>query len=230
MKLKSTVAVITLVTALPAYSGDWSGFSLGVAGGQSSGNLSILEVFTDLGDTTEFDNNAVALQGMVGGLTAGASMDTGQYVLGVEGDFLFTSNVNGFQEITAAPGELDYLNEVTVNGKNSFSIRARGGVKAGDNALIYVSGGYEWNTVEAEWYGVDQDATDTFTNTYQGMTFGGGFETMTAGGWVFGVEYRQTSFDSLMNTSENNTIDGAPVDVESEMQTHTVLATIKKFF
>lgn len=119
--------------------------------------------------------NRIGTDGFVGGAFGGFNYQHGQFVYGVEGDINY-SNMRGSSAGTRT--------RTTVDG----SIRARAGVAATDDILIYGTAG-----LAAERLRVSA-AGDTETNPMLGYTVGAGVDAKLTD-QVFGrVEYRYTDY------------------------------------
>jgi outer membrane immunogenic protein len=114
---------------------NWTGFYVGINGGYGWGQKSPLNVFTN-----RFDNVSIDVSGgMVGG-TAGAQIQSGHVVLGLEAD-LDWADISGTSSVAAtifgAPFGLLNLNSKT---DSVSTARVRVGY-ALDNWLLYATGG-----------------------------------------------------------------------------------------
>lgn len=146
---------------MPAVS--WSGLYVGVHGGVADGGTGGIfdeagtEPFAQFG---EFDNT-----GMLGGLHAGANLEIGGLIVGLEGDYTWGgvdgSVVDGEDDLQAFEG--DYL----------ASVRGRIGAAA-DNLFVYLTAGIGFgeHTLTVE----NGDDSLTFRST--GFVYGAGVEYM----------------------------------------------------
>lgn len=141
---------------------DWSGFYAGLAGGYGSGTARSVR----LGGAV-VDNFAV--NGGLIGATVGLNAQMDQFVLGVEGDLLW-SGINGSAICDANPG-------FTCSGSGDWlgSVRARAGV-AFDQVLLYATGGLAIGGMNAKVTPAPAGMTGTFSDTFVGWTVGGGVE------------------------------------------------------
>lgn len=115
----------------PAY--DWSGFYLGVHGGFGAADVD--GAYSGTGDFLIDDDGSfnLDLNGLVGGAQAGANWQTGNFVLGLEGDITL---VDWSDSLTnSGDGE-------TVSAETNLvaTLRARAGYAA-DNLLIFATAG-----------------------------------------------------------------------------------------
>ncbi len=117
----------------PAY--NWTGFYVGLNAGYSSGEQTPLSMFS--GNFEGFDYSS---SGWLGGLTAGAQIQSGHVVLGLESDIAWT-NITG-----SGSGPVSLLNvpigTATISSKLSSisTVRTRFGYAA-ENWLFYGTGG-----------------------------------------------------------------------------------------
>lgn len=156
---------------------DWSGFYIGALFGYSFGDA----------DTPVALNPDI--EGLDGGIYAGASTQHDQFVLGFEGDLL-ASGVEG------SAGGLDI--EQTWSG----SLRGRAGI-ALDRFLLYGTGGLAATGVEATAGGLGD------SDTLMGWTAGVGAEAMVAPNVSARVEYRHSEYED-----KTFTLGGAPTGVD----------------
>ena len=212
--MKKTLAGITAVAliATPALSADlsrpvytkapppapifsWTGFYIGVEGGGSWGSSKHVDQPTGLDDTPWFSVNG----GLVGG-TAGYNWQTGNFVLGVEGDWSWVSQ-NGSVADTG-PGGNPAFSSFT---KERWLATARGRVGyAANTMLLYVTGGFAAASVNV---GVTSTATgfvfDQTTQTRSGWTGGAGIEWGFAPNWSAKAEYLYVSLQDSRFVTPN---------------------------
>jgi outer membrane immunogenic protein len=173
-----------LTVATPA--NDWTGFHLGALLGWTWGDAD-----TDIGD--------VEGNGIDGGVYAGYDYQWGNFVLGAEGDLIF-SGVDG--------DELGVAFDQGLNG----SLRARAGI-ALDQFLLYGTGGAALTQLEVSAPGASDD------DTLWGWTLGAGAEAQVWNNVTARVEYRYTDYQD-----ETFTLGGA--DVDADYSTHSVRAGV----
>ena len=166
---------------------NWSGFYLGALLGWTWGTAN-----TDLVGDIDGD-------GIDGGAYAGANWQFGNFVVGAEGDILF-SGVDGED----AGVEFD-------QGLNG-SLRARAGI-ALDRFLIYGTGGAALTNLELS------NAAGSDDQTLWGWTAGAGAEALVTDNITARVEYRYTDYQD-----ETFTLGGA--DVDSDLTSHSVRAGV----
>jgi outer membrane immunogenic protein len=163
--------------AIPTGPGpDWSGFYIGALFGYSFGDAE-----TPVALNPDVD-------GIDGGLYAGAAYQFDRFVLGLEGDLL-ASGVEG-----SAGG-------LTVEQRWAGSLRGRAGI-ALDRFLLYGTGGLAATGVEASAGGLSD------TNTLMGWTAGAGIEALIAPNVTARVEYRHSEYEDKTFTL------GAPTAVD----------------
>ena len=145
---------------------NWSGFYLGVQGGYGWGDTR--HDFPG-GTHDTFDVN-----GWLGGVTIGANWQTGQTVVGLEGDYAWAS-IDGSQTGNCVPSCSTELKRVG-------TARLRLG-HAWDQWLGYVTGGFAFGEVRA-W-----EAAFSDTDWRTGWTAGLGVEGAIGHNWTVKLEY-----------------------------------------
>lgn len=119
---------------------NWTGFYVGVNGGYAWGSQDPLVLFGN-----RFDRSSMSMSGgMVGG-TAGAQIQQGVVVLGVEGD-LDWANIKGNYAVapTVLGGPILPGQTITLNVSSNISAVGTARLRAGaafNNWLLYVTGG-----------------------------------------------------------------------------------------
>jgi outer membrane immunogenic protein len=159
----------------------WTGFYVGVEGGGSWGRSKHVDALTGLDDTPTFNVNG----GLVGG-TAGYNWQTGNFVLGVEGDWSWVDEKGS--AVDTGPAGNPAFSSFT---KEKWLATARGRAGyAANTALFYVTGGYAAANVNV---GVSSTATgvtfDQATQTRSGWTGGAGIEWAFTPNWSAKAEY-----------------------------------------
>jgi outer membrane immunogenic protein len=150
---------------------NWTGFYVGVNGGGGFGH----STWTSTGG---FDLSG----GLVGG-TAGYNWQTGQFVLGVEGD-LDWSGIKGQTTVACAAG---------CQTSNTWLGTVRGRVGyAFDRFMPYVTGGLAVGDIRAR-----PGVLPGVSNTNAGWTVGGGLEFAFAGNWTAKAEYLYVDLGTL---------------------------------
>ena len=174
-------APVAPVAYAPAAVYDWTGFYLGgqIGAGYSSSSWS--DPFT--GGTNTFNSGA----GFIGGGQIGANVQFNALVLGVEGDFTWTSLLRGSGSDSAGD---------TINTSPQWTSTVTGRIGAAfDRLLIYGKGGLAL----AE---DNSSLTDTFGNASNtsflrtGWTAGAGLEYALTRNWSAKIEYDYLDFGS----------------------------------
>jgi outer membrane immunogenic protein len=128
--------VYTKAPPIESVSFDWSGFYAGAHAGYDWGRAHVI----DNGVLTE---NAVPMNGAIGGLLAGINWQAGAFVYGLEGDFgvsdLYGHGSSPPPPPPPPPGPTPLPNQYDVN--LSGNLRARIGVAVMPTTLIYAAGG-----------------------------------------------------------------------------------------
>jgi outer membrane immunogenic protein len=155
----------------------WSGCYLGAQGGGAFGQS---RHDTDFGSTSD----SYAISGGVAGGTAGCNYQMSRWVLGLEGDFSWTSKRGSAIEL--APFPATFTSQTRENWLGT--VRGRVGFAA-DRWLFYVTGGYAVAAVEAGIVNpvIGLDVTDT--KIRNGFTVGAGIEGVISGPWSAKLEY-----------------------------------------
>jgi len=169
--------------------------------------------------------------GMFGG-QLGCQWQTGNFVLGLEGDF---DGVNAKRSLVAGPGAVFFLPGDTVVFKNDWQASIRGRVGyAWDRWLLYATGGAAFADVKGTVLLVPSLNFPSFagsaSNTATGWTIGGGVEYAFLDYLSFGVEYRYSSFGH--QTLGIGTIDGTNVAISANpgLNTNEVTARLNWHF
>jgi outer membrane immunogenic protein len=167
--------------AMPA----WTGLYLGIQGGVARFDAS----FKDLGCAFEcgtFDGNKTG--GAIGGLL-GYNWQTGNFVYGLEGDWIWTG-------VKTAPqnGIFDFHADSSFDVRWIATVRGRAGL-ALDATLIYFTGGVAFGRVNNDYSIFNDRAGTLFTRFTQnrtnvGWTAGVGLEHMFGPHWTARAEFR----------------------------------------
>ena len=169
----------------------WTGFYLGINGGWGAGTTNHTDEF---GITT---NNFRTSGGLLG-VTYGGNWQTGQFVLGFEGDFDF-ANINGTLTTAGPPLGLCSVNGGTTcfTNLNTFATdRVRAGVDV-NGWLLFGTAGVGFGQVNA---GQNPCGNTIFegnscNEVWQiGWVAGGGVEKMFAPHWSAKIEYLHYDF------------------------------------
>lgn len=130
------VAGSILATATPAMAQDsaddsFTGFRVEALGGYDS--LQAGSTRDDDGN----DNNDQSIEGVNFGVGAGYDFDLGGVVLGVEGEYAFSTAETDFED-----GDFEGFGFGNVDAGRDLYLGARIGAKVGPDALVYAKGGY----------------------------------------------------------------------------------------
>jgi outer membrane immunogenic protein len=162
---------------------DWSGFYVGVAGGYGTSHFTATSVATGVVNSADHGG------GMLG-VTVGANTQFDQFVLGVEGDVLW-SGMGGSGACSAAPA-FSCSSSVDWQG----TLRARAGF-AVDSVLLFATGGLAFGGVSASTNGAAAPATGSYSGTGVGFTVGGGIELAVTEQVSLKAEYAYTDLGTL---------------------------------
>jgi outer membrane immunogenic protein len=178
--------------AVPLYS--WQGFYVGIVGGYGWGDTRHTNTLNGV-TTGNFD-----VRGPLLGATIGYNLQTGPWVVGVEGD-LSWARVRGSTTAVAC-GPTPCSSDLRWLG----TIRPRVGYTVMPNVLLFATGGAAFGNVRA---GID--ATAFIGNaTHIGWTVGGGVEAMIAPQWTVKAEYLYVD----LGTKQTYTVPAGPIAVD----------------
>lgn len=165
--LAAGAALAFAAQAAPASAYDWTGFYAGVLGGWSDNTATTSDIEFE-GSPSGIPDFDTTLSGAMLGVTGGYNHQTGQFVLGVEGD-LSWSMAHG-EDDTYAPSftsEADMFAFGTLRGRAGF---------AADQFMVFATGGLAAAGVTA-----------TIHDVYPGPTTITTTDTATMVGWTAGV-------------------------------------------
>jgi outer membrane immunogenic protein len=146
----------------PGYS--WTGFYLGVNGGGAFGRSD----WNGFGDTD--------VSGGLVGVTAGYNWQSGQWVLGLEGDIDWANIKGDFTNAACPTGcetKIGWLG--TARGRLGYAF---------DRVMPYITGGAAFGDVKATQFGVG-----SVSDTNVGWTAGAGVEWAVMANWTAKLEY-----------------------------------------
>jgi outer membrane immunogenic protein len=167
---------------------NWSGCYLGGQLGYAWQRDRLNETLTATGATT--DTLTASPNGFKGGGYLGCNWQwSGPFVVGLEADAEY-ADLTGSANYTASA---DYFDSRT---HFQGSVRGRIGY-AFDRALFYATGG--WAVARVEHKYVTPGISESFTNTLNGWTVGGGVDYAFAGNWIGRIEYRYADFGNVTN-------------------------------
>lgn len=156
----------------------WTGFYFGAGIGYGFGSTGV----DGAAGAFSFDTT-----GAIGMLFAGYNWQVGSAVFGLEAD-IGTGNLGG----SAAGAQGQIVQDVNAHG----SLRARIGVIAMPNLLIYGTGGFAWADTSFRVSGGAEQS-----QTYTGYQLGLGTELLIAPQWTLRLEYIYTDLGKDMLTS-----------------------------
>lgn len=202
--------------AAPVYEAagyDWTGIYVGAFVGGTAGTVDWTSQYDDeaLGASPEGEFD---VDGWLGGVAIGANLQTGIFVLGVEGDIAW-ADISGEGEIegssSVASLNVDYVG----------TVRARAGV-AFDSVLLYATGGFAYagGTIGiSELDGTLDASADT---TFTGYAVGLGAEVAVTDNISIKGEYLYTALtaDEVVFSTTDYDIDG-DLAVNGDLNAHT---------
>ena len=199
---------------MPAFS--WTGFYLGGELGWIRTNPEYTAGVLLLGTPFIVSPAVSNKNGLSYGALAGYNYQTGNLVLGVEGDF--QGWTVGKIRYTAVTG--DFL---TVHSKWGGSIRGRLGFAA-DRALFYLAGGAAFvsNETSIPTTGISFGGD----GTRLGWTVGGGIDYAFTNNWFTGIEYRYSQFEARTFTYPIPILGVSGVGFKQELSNNQVSARI----
>ena len=174
--LAADLSIAPIYKAPPLPLTSWTGTYVGISGGGAWGSAVVRNDFTGGDQTPRFD-----LSGGIVGATAGTNVQSGNLVLGVEGDISAASKKGSAFEF---PPTGAFSNEVRERWLSTF--RGRVGY-ARDNWLFYVTGGGAAANVGTSVTGPPGAMSET--HWHWGWTAGGGVEVKVTQDWSAKVEY-----------------------------------------
>jgi outer membrane immunogenic protein len=151
---------------------DWSGIYVGVHGGYTSFDSTILSVDNDFG--------GMAVGGILGG-----NLQMDQFVFGLEGDLGYAKADGAFTAPIAHTQKADY----------NVALRGRAGV-AFDNTLLFVQGGLAWTD-----YLATSGGASILADTTMGYQFGAGIEHAVTDSITMRVDGLYTNYGKTKNIS-----------------------------
>lgn len=176
--------VAPVAYAPPVY--NWSGFYIGGHIGGGFENSKWTEPFTGATDT--FNHG-----GFLGGAQIGANAQFNWLVIGLEGDFSWTSMIKGTGTDTRIPSDT-----ITTSPQWTSTVTGRVGA-AFDRLLVYGKGGVAFADDKSTFTPVG-GSTFTDTTTRVGWTAGAGLEYALTQNWAVRAEYDYLGFGSKQLT------------------------------
>jgi outer membrane immunogenic protein len=218
----------------PAYTAptsNWTGFYIGINGGAGWGTAASSIDLGSLDPTLGTGSIPVGsheINGFLGGGQIGYNWQTGNVVLGLEGDGDW-ADIEG-----TAPCIIEFSCSAKVNW--TADATARLGVLPMSNVLVYVKGGAAWaglnyNLSSSGILGVTS-LNSSLSTTKTGGLLGIGTEYLFAPHWTAKVEYNYTDFGSHSDTFvlTEAGVGSVAVPVSTTLQVHTVKAGINYHF
>lgn len=187
------LSVAPIYKTLPAPPVSWTGSYIGLAGGGVWGNAKIYSGVTGLDETPWFD-----LKGGLVGITAGTQFQSGNWVLGFEGD---ASMVGKSGSAFQVPPGIGFNNEVKERWLATY--RGRIGV-ANDNWLFYATAGGAFASLQQN-ITAPNGVQVSDTNWHWGWSAGAGVEVKINNDWSAKLEYLYIGLQdkSYFNPSPN---------------------------
>jgi outer membrane immunogenic protein len=191
---------------------NWTGFYFGVNLGQaqSPGHPDItacvvpVPACVGIVPSLPLFTMSESLNGLTGGMQAGANWQTGNAVFGIEGDFQGTTqSASASTSVIDINGVID-PNMGVITAATSDKIRAFGTLRgrlgvASGRWLFYLTGGgafWSWSSTLT----VTGLGTASFSNFQTGGTLGGGVEFALADAWTVKAEYLFLQSTGISNT------------------------------
>jgi outer membrane immunogenic protein len=219
--LGAAAVAFALCTALPAQADDFSGFYIGVTGGQATGTTlaNTTTTFSPTGYFAATSTTAIASTGSqhvasTGGTFGGQVgynwQSANGTVFGLEADYS-SMQLTGSQSNTGlypccAPTTYTITQSISTNSLGS--VRARLGMTMG-HTLGYLTAGYAATTVKYNSLFTDTFATAnesaSFSQSRTGLIWGGGVEAKLAPKVSLKLEYLHANFGTVSGTSTNLT-------------------------
>src|ERR1700689_1353974 len=167
---------------------DWSGFYVGVFGGGGMGNHNY-----NNGTPNGYANYLINYDstGGLGGGEVGYNAQSGNMVVGVEGDG-FWSGIKGSDLSQFNNGTLPIGNIDATNLRYGATLRARGGI-AVDRLLLFFTGGWAYGSF-LHTSTVPGVAIDQFINHQSGLTAGAGIAYAITNNLIGKFEYRYYAY------------------------------------
>lgn len=201
----------------PARDTDWTGAFLGAQGGYGLGHME-RSTFVDPANP---GSGAYDMNGWLGGIDGGVNVQSGVFVFGVEGEWMWTG-VRGGQTLTAPD---PFFGGTAVTRLDSSMdwlaiASARAGFVTGDRLMIYGKGGlaiagerHSANTVEPLPAGAGLFTSSTSGRAvHSGIAVGVGAEYALGGNWSIKGEYDYIKMIAQQHTDPGLlTLSGGPV-------------------
>lgn len=206
--LAADLPVYTKAPALVSASYDWSGFYVGVFGGGGYGNHNLDNASGPAGNANFTVN--YSSQGAVAGGEIGYNIQSGNFLVGIEGDYSW-SDIRGDDEFALGANDATRLRGVgTIRARTGFTI---------DRWLMFFTGGWAYGDLQH----INTDPVfgiDRFSANRSGVTAGGGIAYAVTDNLIGKLEYRYYDFGSYSRDGlVNNQL---PYSVDSTYSVVTV--------
>jgi outer membrane immunogenic protein len=195
--LGADMAVRKAPARIVAPATSWTGFYIGAQAGGVWSDASLSGAYTDGIGSSAWSSSQSWTSALIGGF-AGYDLQVGQYVVGIEGDINARPG-HGTGSLPSVFG-IGVTNGWVSKARSDASIRARLGVLATDQFLLYLTGGVAFanfklsNPNVASENDVYWGTRNIYGGSRTGWTFGGGGQYAIAPHWSVRVEYRHTDF------------------------------------
>jgi len=178
------------VVAAPVY--DWTGVYVGAFGGYGFGNHNVNNANGPNSAAANFTANYNSQGGFAGG-EVGYNWQSGNYMVGVEGD-LFWSGIRGNDGAQFLAGAFPGVTAIDADDLRwAGTLRVRGGI-AVDRLLLFFTGGYAFGDIQHT--NTDPvNGIDRFTVHANGLTAGGGIAYALTPNLIGKIEYRYYNFN-----------------------------------
>jgi outer membrane immunogenic protein len=250
--LAAGLAVVLGALPAAAQSPNWSGYYVGLNAGAAWGDSTTKAVIPDA-PNAYFDaanradvraaiaSNSVDDTAFTGGAQAGWNMQTGGFVLGVEGD-INVMRLNGSFGVTRVypvTAPFTYTYTAAVETDYLATLRARAGMTYG-NLLLYVTGGLAMTELKVSQlftdnFGFGARASGSTSDFKAGWTIGGGAEMALNRNWSIKAEYLYLDFGSVsgqaaMTLSATPTVVRHLFNQEADLTAHVLRAGVNYRF
>jgi outer membrane immunogenic protein len=209
-----TPYIKTPPVASPLY--DWTGFYVGVYGGGGFGNHNLNVPALGPAGFANFTINYDST-GAIGGGEVGYNVQSGNIVVGVEGDG-FWSGIKGSDTSQFNNGTLPIGSTDMTKLRYGGSLRARGGI-AVDRLLLFFDGGWAIASL-AHTDTIPGGAVDAFTVHRSGLAAGGGIAYAITNNLIGKFEYRYYDFGRFARSNPLNGV--LPYTIDSTYSVVTV--------
>jgi outer membrane immunogenic protein len=194
---------------------DWTGAYVGVFGGGGFGNHNVNNLNGAVSAFTDFTANYSSQGGLAGG-EVGYNWQSGNYIVGVEGD-LFWSGIKGSDTSTASTFAVTGVD--ADNLRWGGTLRARGGFTV-DRWLMFFTGGYAFGNIQHTNTDLTSGVVDRFNVQANGLTAGAGFAYAFTNNVIGKFEYRYYNFNGYNRPNPPN--GASPYTTESTYSVVTV--------